>query len=340
MWLAYPVIAVVVGFVLLIGGADRFVTGAAATARNLGVSPVLIGLTIVGFGTSAPELLVSGLAAAEGRPLLGVGNAFGSNIANIGMVLGIAALVRPMQIHSQITRRELPALMLTVLVASALVIDLELGVWDGVLLLAGLSLMMLWVVREGLRQRADGRQDALAADFEDEMPDQMSTARAVAWLLLGLLVLVGSSHMLVWGAAEIAQLMGVSELVIGLTVVAIGTSLPELAASVAAALKNEHELAVGNIVGSNMFNTLGVFGLPALIAPGPVTEALLLRDAPVMLGFTAALLLLALWRRGEAQQGQIGRVAGVLLLGSWVTYMVYLGWTRSAAEVALAGGTL
>ncbi|HED39620.1 MAG TPA: calcium/sodium antiporter [Chromatiales bacterium] len=313
-------VAVVAGFILLVWGADRFVLGASATARNFGVSPLIVGLTIVGFGTSAPEMLVSGMAAYQGSPGISIGNALGSNITNIALVLGVTALVVPLTVHSGIIRRELPILLLVMVLALLLIVDGELGQGDGLFLLLGMFLMIFWVVRLGLRERDSG--DLMSSEFDAEIPEGIPTPRAIFWLLIGMVVLFASSHILVWGAVNIARAFGVSDLIIGLTIIAIGTSLPELAASVMSALKNEHELAIGNIIGSNMFNILGVMALPGLIYPSVVPEGVLSRDYPVMIALTIALLLMAYGFRGR--EGKINRVEGGLLLAAYCGYMYWL----------------
>ena len=318
------VTAVIVGFVLLVWGADRFVAGAAATARNLGVSPLIIGLTIVGFGTSAPEMLVSGVAAWQGNPGLGIGNAIGSNITNIGLVLGATALVYPLSVHSRVLSREFPILFAVTLFAVVLLLDLDFSRFDGVLLLLGMGVMLYWMVATGLRSREenlDAAADPMADEYDAEIPSDMSTGRAAGWLLVGLLVLLGSSKLLVWGAVGIAQAFGVSDLVIGLTIVAIGTSLPELAASVVGALRDEHDVAIGNIIGSNMFNLLAVLGLAGAIHPSAVDAAVLSRDIPVLVGLTIALFATAYGFRGD---GKITRVEGGLLLAAWIGYQGYI----------------
>ena len=318
--------AVIAGFLLLVWGADRFVAGAAATARNLGVSPLIIGLTIVGFGTSAPEMLVSGVAAWQGNPGLGIGNAVGSNITNIGLVLGATALVYPLSVHSQVLSREFPILFAVTLFALVLFLDHEFGRLDGLLLLGGMVVMIYWMVATGLRSREEGaaagaEADPMAEEYEAEIPADMSSGRAATWLVIGLLILLGSSKLLVWGAVGIAQAFGVSDLVIGLTIVAIGTSLPELAASVMGALKNEHDVAIGNIIGSNMFNLLAVLGLAGAIQPSVVGPEVLTRDFMVMIGLTIALFATAYGFRGA---GRINRFEGALLLAAWLGYQGYI----------------
>ncbi len=313
-----PAIAVVGGFVLLVWGAERFVMGASATARNLGVSPMIIGLTIVALGTSAPEMVVSAVASWQGNAGLAFGNAIGSNITNITLVLGTTALIVPLQIHSDILRRELPILLLIMAYVLALILDDDLNQGDGLLLLVGLGVMIYWLVGLGLRSRG---ADPIVAEFEHEIPEHMPVARAVTWLLLGMVLLFASSRILVWGAVTIAQALGVSDLVIGLTVIAVGTSLPELAASIMGALKDEPDIAIGNVIGSNMFNLLGVLAMPGLLAPGVISDGVLGRDYPWMVGLTLVLCLMAYGIRGP---GRINRPGGALLVAAYVGYLYVL----------------
>lgn len=308
-------LAIALGFILLVWSADRFVLGASATARNLGVQPLIVGMVVMGFGTSAPEMLVSGVAAWGGNPSLGIGNAIGSNIANIALVLGVTALVAPMVVNSKILRREFPILFLVMFLALAVMVDGSLSQLDGVLLILSLLLVMGWMVYTAINSRDS---DSLIDEFEEEMPESMSTSRALIWLLVGLLVLLASSRLLVWGATNIAVAMGVSDLVIGLTIVAVGTSLPELAATVMSALKKEHDIAIGNVIGSNIFNLLGVLALPALIHPAAFDADVLVRDFPVMIGLTVALYAMAF---GFRRVGVINRWEGLLLLLVFVAYM-------------------
>ena len=311
-------LAVLSGFVLLVWGADRFVAGASATARNLGVSPLIIGLTIVGFGTSAPEILVSGVASTLGNPGLAIGNALGSNITNIALILGATALIAPLDVHSDTLKREFPILLGIMALALLLLLDGELGRIDGLVLLTGLVVMIYWMVSLGLKSR---HSDPLEDEFASELPPEMGMARALGWLVAGLLILLFSSRLLVWGAVGIAHEFGVSDLVIGLTIVAIGTSLPELAAAVVSALRQEHDIAIGNVIGSNMFNLLAVLGLPGLIHPGPVAAEVLSRDYPVMIGLTLALFAMAYGLRGP---GRINRLEGLLLLLAFAGYQFTL----------------
>lgn len=314
-------LAVIGGFIFLVWSAERFVLGASATARNLGVSPLVIGMTIMGFGTSVPEMLVSGMAAANGNPAMGIGNALGSNIANIGLVLGATALIIPLSVSSRILRREYPALFSVTLLAGILMLDGELGNLDGYILLAGTVLMVAWLI--WLSKHSHDR-DPLETDFTTEIPSGLSTGRALFWTLLGLIILVLSARLLVWGAVDIARELGVSDLVIGLTIIAIGTSLPELAASAMSAFKGEDDMAVGNIIGSNMFNLLAVLALPGIIHPSLLDAEVMQRDYPVVIGLTLTLFIMAYGFRGP---GRINRLEGGLLLLGFIGYMVWLGNT-------------
>ncbi len=319
IWLS--LLAVIAGFALLVWSADRFVMGASATARNLGVAPIIIGLTVVGLGTSAPEILVSAMAAWNGNPHMGIGNALGSNIANIGLVLGITALVAPLAVHSQTLRREFPIMFAVIFVALILLWDGELTRLDGLLLLFGMALVLSWMVYIGLQEK---RSDPMDAEYEDEIPSHIPMRKAVIWIVIGLSFLLLSSHMLVWGAVNIAKWFGLSDLIIGLTIIAIGTSLPELAASVTSALKNEHDIAIGNILGSNMFNLLAVLSMPGLIQPGTIPAEVLSRDYPVMLGLSILLLIMAY---GFKKPGRLSRPEGALLLMGYIAYMGFLYYT-------------
>ena len=311
------------GFILLVWGADRLVAGASALARNLGVSPLIIGLTIVAFGTSAPELVVSGVAAYRGNPGLAVGNAIGSNIANIGLILGLTAIVYPLRVESETLKREYPVLMLIMVASFIMAADLVFNKTEGWLLLAGLVALVIWMIQFGLRRGSD---DPLAEEFAAEIPRDMRTLHAVLWLMVGLVVLPLSSSFLVEGAVFIARNLHVSEAVIGLTIIALGTSLPELAAALTSALRQEDDLAIGNVIGSNMFNILGVLGIAAVVNPVDVDPLILKQDFPVMFLFTVLLFFMALRVRGP---GRINRRSGMLLLFMFVAYQV-LVWTTAA----------
>lgn len=312
-------LAILAGIVLLVWSADRFVEGAAATARHAGMPSLLIGMVIVGFGTSAPEMVVSAMAALDGNPDLALGNALGSNIVNTGLILGVTALIVPIMVHSKIVRRELPLLFVIGLVSGGLFWDGALSRTEASLLLAGFFGLIGWTVFAALR----GRGDPLEAETEQELvAHAMTKGKALFWLVAGLVFLVISSRILVWGAVSIAHALGVSDLVIGLTIVALGTSLPELAASVMAVRKGEHDIAIGNVVGSNMFNLLAVVGLAGVIAPMPViSPEVMSRDWPVMMAMTAGLFVIAYGFRSE---GRINRLEGLVLLMAYVAYNAWL----------------
>ncbi len=303
--------AILGGFLALMWSADRFVSGAAATARNLGMSPLLIGLTVVSLGTSAPEILVSAIASFTDYPGLAVGNAIGSNIANIGLVLAITALICPLPIHSGLLKRELPLLLVVTLIAGYCLLDNRISLIDSLLLLA----MMVATLYLLIRWQKGAHHDALEQEEDEEIPT-LSQGKA-SWLLLsGLLILLGSSRLLVWGATEIAMALGVSDLVIGLTVVAIGTSLPELAASVVSALKKHHDIALGNVVGSNIFNLLTVLPVPGLIKQVTLDAEVFSRDYLAMLAITVLLIAMIFIRRQL-----LPRAGGLVLLLAYAGYM-------------------
>lgn len=324
MWL--QIIAIIGGIAVLVWGADRFVTGAAALAHNLGVSTLIIGLTVVGLGTSAPEMLVSTVAALQGNPQLAVGNAVGSNIANIGLILGATALVIPLQVQSRTLQREYPVVLGASVLTYVLLLNHELSRLDGLLLLAALVAVILWMIR--IARRGDAR-DPLSSGLEEQIPSSMSTGEALLLLFLGLAALLASSRALVWGAVEVATWLGVSDLVIGLTIVAIGTSLPELAASLASALKGEADMAIGNVLGSNLFNLLAVLCLPGLLAPGPVSADVASRDIPVMLVLTGLIFLLS--HRHFSPNTRINRIEGGLLLAAFAGYQGLLYTSAAGA---------
>jgi cation:H+ antiporter len=318
--------AVLAGLIVLVLSSDLFVDGAASIAEQLGMPPAVIGLTIVSLGTSAPEIVVSLIAALTGVGELAVGNALGSNIANVGLVLGLTLIVVPIVVDTQCVRAELPALVLVTLGSGLLLLDGLLSRSDGLLMLGGLALILLQMFRSRAREGvADEDTDAV------ELP-HLSPWRAWASFLAGLLLLIASSRLLVWGATDIAQQLGVSELVIGLTIVAIGTSLPELAATLAGALKGHQEMALGNIVGSNLFNLLAVMPVPGLVAPLPLSAEVMGRDYPAMTAMTVLLALGIYAGRRSSLAGAgntyLGRAMGLLLSGSFGLY--YLVLFRSA----------
>ncbi len=312
------ILAVVIGFVLLAWSAERFVGGSTATAAHFNVPPLLIGMVVVGFGTSAPEMVVSAFAAAQNNPGIALGNAYGSNIANIALILGFTALVRPIAVQSRVLRRELPILLAVTALAAWQVSEGRITRLDAAVLIGVFALVMGWSIWQGMRVRAD----AFGIEVERELAEHpMSRGRAALWLCVGLVVLVASSRVLVWGAVEIARGFGVSDLVIGLTIVAIGTSLPELASSLTAARKGEHDIALGNVLGSNLFNTLLVVGIAAAIQPMNVGPDVLTRDVAVMAALTLSLFVFGY---GFVGRGRIGRIEGSVLLACYVAYTAYL----------------
>lgn len=308
----------VAGLVLLILGAERFVHGAAATARNFGIAPLLIGLTVVAFATSAPEVLVSVVAASRGEPGLAIGNAIGSNIVNIGLVLGMTAIVRPIKLESATLRREMPALLAVTLLVVSLFLDARLTNIDGYVMLTGLVIVMIWLARLGSRSAAN---DPIKKDFEAEIPDDVSMKSAVLWVVVGLSALLLGADWLVTGAMGIAQTLGVSEVVIGITIVAFGTSLPELAVSLISVLKGEYGLAIGNIVGSNIFNLLAVIGIAAAIEPMTLHPSVLSLHIFVMVAFTLVLFAMTYDYDGKAR---LSRLEGVALLAAYIAYESYV----------------
>ncbi|PHQ74970.1 MAG: calcium/sodium antiporter [Marinobacter sp.] len=311
-------LAIAIGLSVLVWSAGKFVEGSAATAGYFGMPPLLIGMVVVGFGTSAPEMVVSALSATQGNPGLALGNAYGSNITNIALILGITALISPISVHSQVMRKELPILAAVTALAAWQVWDGELTFVDALVLLGVFLLLLAWSIRQGMTQKAD----ALGGEIAEEMSHRVMPLRnAVLWLIVGLLLLIVSSRILVWGAVELALGFGVSDLIIGLTIVAVGTSLPELASSVIAARKGEHDIALGNILGSNLFNTLAVVGIAGTISPMVVAPEVFYRDIAVMAALTLSLFILGYGFRGP---GRINRLEGGLLLACFVSYTVYL----------------
>ncbi|MDO4683823.1 MAG: calcium/sodium antiporter [Lautropia sp.] len=375
------ILAVVSGLIMLAWSADRFVDGAATTARYFGVPPLLIGMLIIGFGTSAPELMVSGLAALQQNPGIALGNAYGSNITNIALILGITAVISPITVFPQVLRKELLVLAIVTGVAVWQLWDGALSHIDAVVMLAFLTLLISWTIHE----QRQAHPSPVPADGEGETPKlspgawaagiataktspaehgscpigrpmapamgqeadakwagaaglQPATClpprlldddeaapirRTIFWLITDLALLVVSSRMLVWGAVEIAHGFGVSDLIIGLTIVAIGTSLPELASSISAARKGEHDLALGNVIGSNLFNTLGVVGLAAVIQPMAVEQQFLHRDLPAVCFLTLSLFALG-YRFGKPRPGRINRLEGCMLLTCYAAYTIWL----------------
>lgn len=311
-------IAVIAGLALLVWSADRFVDGSAATARHFGMPPLLIGMVVVGFGTSAPEMVVSALAASQGNPGIALGNAYGSNITNIALILGLTAVIAPIAVHSQILRKELPLLTLVTALAAWQLWDGTVTRLEAIILLVVFAGLMAWTIVQGMRQK----DDPLGSEMEQELSaSPMPLNRSLLWLIVGLVLLIISSRILVWGAVEIARGFGVTDLIIGLTIIAVGTSLPELASSIIATRKGEHDLALGNVLGSNLFNTLAVVGIAGIIHPMSVGPEVFWRDIMVMAALTLSLFVIGYGFRG---QGRVNRFEGAVLIGAYIAYTTYL----------------
>ncbi|HAU29314.1 MAG TPA: calcium/sodium antiporter [Rhodospirillaceae bacterium] len=316
-----PSLSLLFGLALLVWSADRFVEGASTTARYFGMPPLLIGMVIVGFGTSAPEMLVSAISSLQGNPGLAIGNAYGSNITNIALILGLTALLRPITVHSRVVKKELPILAGVTALAAWQAWSDTLSRMDAFILLVVFSGLIFWTIRQQMTK------DTLDKEVAEEMKTHtMPLRNGVFWLIIGLALLIASSKILVWGAVEIAHAFGVSDLLIGLTIVAVGTSLPELASSVVAARKGEHDIALGNIIGSNLFNTLAVVGIAGSIHPIKLAPEVFSRDIPVMAALTLSLFGICWGFKGKP--GRISRLEGGFLL---LAYIIYTGWlVRSA----------
>lgn len=313
--------ALLLGFLVLFKSADWFVAGSVATAKNFDISPMVIGLTLVALGTSAPEIFVAAASSFRGQPQLAVGNAIGSNIANIGLVLGVTAIIVPLPVRKEIISNDFPVLIFVTLCAGATLINLYLGLWDGLLLLLALCLFTFRLAMgTGDASVLDGVNYVAEISQLEEIPP-MTTLRALGLMIFSLVLLLLSSELLVWAVVQIARNIGVSELVIGLTVIAVGTSLPELVVCVTSAFKNHPDLAIGNIVGSNIFNILTVLAIPAVIAPSSLEFAVLWRDYGAMLAMTLLLVLFSLSLSGDHR---LGRVKGLILVSIWIGYLVTL----------------
>ena len=317
-------LAILIGLPVLLWSAGKFVGGAASVANHFGVSPLLIGMLIIGFGTSAPEIIVSVFAAIQGNSGIALGNAYGSNIANLFLILGLTAIISPIAVKSEIIKKELPVLLGITFFAAWQVWDLNISKDDAFSLLGLFVLLLSWSIYHGMK----GDKDALADEYDEEINSNEGTVKThVMWLIAGLLLLVASSRMLVWGAVEVATFFGVSDTIIGLTVIAIGTSLPELASSLMAVKKGEHDLAIGNVIGSNMFNTLAVVGIAGTIQPMTVGSEFLYRDVMVMFASTIALFIFCI---GIKRQGRLNRLEG----GAFVlAYAAYTYWLIQAAFI-------
>ena len=308
-----PILSLLAGFILLMWSADTFTDNGAKIARIFNISPLVIGLLILGFGTSAPEMLVSGLAAYDGHPEMSIGNAFGSNILNIGLVLGVTAIILPITVEKSVLKKEWLFLFLSTLIVGFLLLDGFLSFTDGLILLSLLTLFLINVFRES-------KKNSLTDSDSLEINSQKNEKGRI-WLLLivSLIILVSSARLVVWGGTSLALSFGVSDLIIGLTVVALGTSLPELAVSISSALKKQHQMVIGNIIGSNLFNTLGVLAIPGLILPFQIPPEVMSRDFFFMLMFTLLVLILSM-------RLKISRFGGFILLTALAIYLYQLFW--------------
>ncbi|MGM0507131.1 MAG: calcium/sodium antiporter [Bacteroidota bacterium] len=325
----YPLIALLAGLILLVWSADRFVGASATAARHLGMPPLLIGMVVIGFGTSAPEMVVSAISSLEGNPGIALGNAYGSNISNIALILGITALMIPVRMHSRVLRRELPILIAVTALAAWQVWDGEITRLDAIVLAIVFISLMGWSIWQGYH----GEADSFSEDVEEMVGESpMTLKQSLLHLAFGLVILIASSRLLVWGAVEVARAMGIHEMVIGLTIVAIGTSLPELASTMAAVKRGEHDMALGNIIGSNLFNTLAVVSIAGLIHPMAVEPEVFSRDMLVVASLTVILFLMGFSPKGIGK-GRVNRFEGGLLLAIFFAYTLYLVLTTLPVHV-------
>ncbi|MDH5736763.1 MAG: calcium/sodium antiporter [Gammaproteobacteria bacterium] len=318
----WPVLMLLTGIVILVLSADKFVEGAAATANRFGMPPLLIGIVVLGFGSSTPEMVVSTLAASQDNPGLALGNALGSNITNIALIIGITALVSPIAVKSSVLKTEFPYLLLVTGLATYLLSDADLTRLESLILLGTFVMLAGWSINQGLKHPSD----ILATEVESELRTEISLLKTNFYLFGGLFFLILGSRMLVWGGVELAERLGVSDLVIGLTIVAIGTSLPELAASISAIRKKEDDLALGNIIGSNLFNTTLVIGIAGSISPFELDKLFITRDLPVVVLLTVALFLAG--SPIGKRPGRINRWEGGAMLACYVVYNYWLIYTN------------
>ena len=317
------VLILFIALVILVWSADKFVLGASSLARNMGISPMIIGLTIVAMGSSAPEMMVAASASLQGNPDTAIGNAIGSNIINIALVLGLTVMIKPMVISSSIIKQELPLVLLLTFLTYWMLSDNIFTFWEGGILLVGFFTFIATLLIKALKQRKNhSPDDPMVIEAEHELPEVTGSLKSVFWLIVGIVLLILSAHYLVDSAVFIAKAFGISDLVIGLTVIAIGTSLPELAASIASVMKQEDDLALGNIIGSNIFNILAVLPFAGLIAPGPVDPEAITRDIPMMIAITLLLFVLCFSR--QLGYFRITRFKGALLVLSFVGYQILL----------------
>lgn len=316
------ILILLLSLIILVWSADKFVFGASSLARNLGISPMIIGLTIVAMGSSAPEMMIAATASLQGNPDTAVGNAIGSNITNIALVLGLTALFHPLSVSSSTIKREIPLILIVTAIATYMLANSHFSFNEGLILIVGFVLYIATLLFVTLkRAKQNPIDDKMVLEAEQEVPEAVSTRRSVIWLVFGIIFLPLSATFLVDSSIFIAKAFGISDLVIGLTVIAVGTSLPELAASIMSIIKKEDDLALGNIIGSNIFNILAVLSLAGLISPGNIDQAAASRDAPYMLATTFLLFLLCFSRSGKFR---ITRAKGLLLLAVFVGYQILL----------------
>lgn len=322
--LLLSILSLPIGFALLVFSSDKFVEGAAALANNLGVSHAIIGITIVGFATSSPEILISIFAALDGNSGIAVGNVIGSNIANTALILGTGAALYAIVIKRSLLLKETPILFVIMGVVLYMMLDRNISQIEGFILIIALIALMAWLTYSELKKPSINDED-------DDIPDDIPNKTAILWLIFGLLMMIGSSKLLIWGAVNIAQFMGISDLVIGLTIIALGTSLPELAATVSSVKKGQHDLAVGNVIGSNLFNLLAVLGIAAVITPIPIEHDALYRDMPVLFASMGLFLLLCWLKPNTTPNGYtITQWGGRVLVLFYLVYQSYIIYSALA----------
>ncbi len=317
------VVTLIIGLIFLVWSADRLVFGSAALARNLGVSPLVIGMTILAMGSSAPEMMVSATASLAGKTDTAVGNVLGSNITNIALILGLTAIIKPLSISSLVIRRELPLMIIVTILAGVVLWDNHLGYYEGVFLFAVFAAFIIAMLRISRNEETKG--DNFIQDQESEIPEGVSNSKAALWIVVGIVILPLAADKLVDSAVFIAKYFGMSDLVIGLTIIAIGTSLPELAASLAGVLKGEDDMAVGNIIGSNVFNILAVMGIPGIINPSQISAYAMGRDFWVMFIMSLLMVVFAL---GKSRS--INRIEGSIFVLCFILYQTYLFFNIAA----------
>ena len=313
------IVSLIVGLIITVWSADRFVDGASGIAKHFKMPPMLIGMVIIGFGTSAPEIAVSVQAAIDGNSGIALGNAIGSNITNIALVLGVTAIISPIVVSSSILKKEGPMMLVAMLLALFLMLDGSMSALDGVVLLVAFALTMSWSIFQGLKKKKDNFTNEIESEIASK---KLSVKSSVIWLVVGIVLLIVGSKIFVYGAQNIALSLGISDMIVGLTVVAVGTSLPELASSIMAARKGEHELALGNVLGSNLFNILIVVGIAVVICPMTIPAEVISRDMFTMIALSVALLILCL--PFSKKEGTINRLEGVLLLLVFILYTTWL----------------